>query len=111
METNFGYKLSTKLLQQYRRLSRKELLVKFQHIGSFLTPLIRKAGKELLAAFDPLPYTELPSVSSYPYPAGFTSFPMQDKDYNHEFLMASQILNKIRVDSQNLAGCLFYSHG
>ena len=97
--------------QQHKRLSRKELLAKFQYIGSFLTPLLRKSAKNQLAAFDPLPYTALPSVCILWLPLSLSApNTLHVQDNNGHFLLASQILNRIRVEPQNIAGCLCYCY-
>jgi hypothetical protein len=49
-------------VQQYKGLSRKELQQKFKEMGSLLIPLLHTSQKNIMRAFDPLPYTELPSV-------------------------------------------------
>jgi hypothetical protein len=48
--------------QQYKNSSRRELQQKFREMGSLLIPLLQSLQKNIMRAFDPLPYTELPGV-------------------------------------------------
>ncbi len=48
--------------KQYKDLTRKELQQKFKEMGALLIPYLNSMQKNLMRAFDPLPYAELPNV-------------------------------------------------
>jgi hypothetical protein len=60
-------------VQQYKGLSRSELQQKFREMGSLLIPLLHTSQKNIMRAFDPLPYTELPSVRATSSDASLSS--------------------------------------
>ncbi|ELR23328.1 uncharacterized protein ACA1_069120 [Acanthamoeba castellanii str. Neff] len=80
------------VFEQYKNSSRRELQQKFREMGSLLIPLLQSLQKNIMRAFDPLPYTELPGRgNTYRY-----------------FLTASQLLNDIKANPLNLGGVLFW---
>lgn len=80
-----------------------------------LIPLLQSLQKNVMRAFDPLPYTELPGVhrtprimSSFGNRLIGTPSVFFLKKGNRYFLVASQLLNDIKANPLNLAGVLFW---
>jgi len=79
------------VFELFKDLTRKELIAQFKEVGRLLIPLLQSLQKNLMRAFDPMPYTELPAQKGSRF-----------------FLEASQILNEVKSQWGNIAGCLFY---